>query len=317
MKLLITGASGFVGASFLKRYANHPGVQIHGIGRRAMPFTNYSRHDLTEPLDAGFTPDVVIHAAARSLPWGSAAEFHAQNVTATRQVLDFCRRKQVGTVVYVSSSSVFYREEDQENMTEETPIGPRFVNHYARTKYEGECLVREFPGRSVILRPRAVFGPGDTVLFPRLLQAAQAGKMVRFERDGPPARGDLIYIDTLCDYLWKAASDPRVHGDFNLTNGEPVEIESFLWTIFGRLGVKLPEKRLSCRRALLLASAVEWFYKLLLPHREPPITRFGIGVLAYSKTFDVRKTLEILGPPSVGLWEGVEAFVEWQKSRMP
>jgi nucleoside-diphosphate-sugar epimerase len=317
MKILLTGASGFVGSSFLKRFSERSNLEIHGTGRRPAPFPNYTRHDLTNPLHLDFTPDVVIHAAARALPWGSRADFHAQNVTATANVLDFCRRRNVLNFVYLSSSSVFYREADQENMTEATSIGPDFVNDYARTKYEGELLVRNFPGRRVILRPRAVFGPGDTVLFPRLLAAAQAGKMYRFDRPGPPARGDLIYIDTLCEYMLTAATNSSVQGEFNLTNGKPIEIESFLFGIFAQLGIPLPSKSLSCQRALQIATAIEWFYKVFLPRREPPITRFGIGVLAYSKTFDISKSLASLGPPAVSLQEGVEAFIRWQKKHMP
>lgn len=316
MKILITGASGFVGGALMEMAATRPNLEVHGLGRRPLSLPNYSRRDLALPLELDFTPDVVIHAAARALPWGSREDFHRQNVLATEHVIDFCKRKRVPHLIYISSSSVFYREEDQEGLTEGSPIGPDFVNHYSRTKHEGECLVRDFPGRSVILRPRAVFGPGDTVLFPRLLAAAQAGKMYRFEREAPPARGDLIYIGTLCEYILRAATDSRVEGDFNLTNGQPVEIESFLFGIFQRLGIPLPEKRLSCARALKIATAIEWFYKVALPRSEPPITRFGIGVLAYSKTFDVAKSLAALGPPAVGLEEGVEAFVAWQKQQM-
>jgi nucleoside-diphosphate-sugar epimerase len=318
MKILLTGASGFVGSSLMAwAAANHPEVAIHGIGRRPMPFANYSQHDLTLPFDDGETPDVVIHAAARSLPWGSAAEFERQNVVATRNILEFCERRGVGTFIYISSSSVFYREEDQELLSEQSPIGPSFVNHYARTKFEGECLARKFSGRSVILRPRAVFGPGDTVLFPRILQAAQAGKMYRLDRGGAPsARGDLIYIDSLCDYILRAALDPQIEGDFNLTNNEPIEIESFLGEVFHQLGIRFPEKRLSCSKALFIATGIEWIYKLFLPHNEPPITRFGISVLAYTKTFDVSKSLQVLGPPKVDLTTGVEAFVAWQRANM-
>jgi len=316
MKILITGASGFVGGALMEMASARGDLEVHGLGRRPLPLPNYSRRDLEAPLELDFAPDVVIHAAARALPWGSRADFHRQNVLATEHVIDFCKRKRVQHLVYISSSSVFYREEDQEGLTEESPIGPDFVNHYSRTKHEGERLVRDFPGRSVILRPRAVFGPGDTVLFPRLLAAARAGKMYRLERNAAAARGDLIYIGTLCDYILKAATDPGVEGDFNLTNGQPVEIESFLFGIFQRLGIPLPEKRLSCGRALKIASAIEWFYKLALPGREPPITRFGIGVLAYSKTFNVAKSLAVLGSPAVALEEGVEAFLAWQREQM-
>ncbi len=316
MKILITGASGFVGGSFMDLYADRPDLEIHGIARRESTRANYTRHDLSKPLDIDFVPDVVIHAAARAMPWGSEKEFHEQNVLATRNVVDFCIRKEIRNLIYLSSSSVHYREEDQENMTEESPIGPDFVNRYARTKYEGERIVKSFGGRWVILRPRAVFGPGDTVLFPRLLKAAQAGKMVRLLRDGPPAKGDLIYIDTLCDWMLKAATDGSISGEFNLTNNEPVEIAAFLDDIFSRLGVKRPEKTLDCGKALMLATAIEWFYKLFLPRTEPPITRFGIGVLAYSKTFDVSKALAVFGEPKIGIEEGVEEFIRWQRKQM-
>jgi len=114
-----------------------------------------------------------------------------------------------------------------------------------------------------------------------------------------------------------AALDPGIQGEFNLTNDQPIEIEAFLWDIFRRLGIAVPEKTLSCKKALIVATAIEWFYKIFLPHCEPPITRFGIGVLAYTKTFNVAKALKILGPPSVSLEQGVEEFVRWQKSQMP
>ena len=64
---------------------------------------------------------------------------------------------------------------------------------------------------------------------------------------------------------------------------------------------------------MLLAVLIESFYKRVLPWKEPPITRFGVGVLGYSKTFNVSKCLDILGPPSVSLEEGFERFICWQK----
>jgi nucleoside-diphosphate-sugar epimerase len=318
MKILITGASGFVGGSFVQRFQNDPSLVIHGIGRRPIPQNrHYTQKDLSLPFDLDFQPDTVIHAAARALPWGTERDFQAQNVTATRNVVDFCLKRNVKNLVYLSSSSVFYQEKDQFAITEQSPIGPKFVNRYAATKYAGELIIKEFPGRWVILRPRAVFGPGDTVLFPRILQAAQKGKMMRFSRPAPPVQGDLIYIESLCDYMLKAATDPSIQGDFNLTNNQPVEIEPFLLRIFEELNIAAPTKQIPQKRALMIASAVEAFFTTFLPKKEPPITRFGIGVLTYSKTFDVAKALEVLGPPSVDLATGVQRFLEWQKSLHP
>lgn len=313
-RILITGASGFVGSSFCRRFAAREDVEIRGIGRRATDAPNYIRADLTQPLSLDWQPDVVIHAAARSSPWGSLKEFRKQNVLATQNVIHFCETHNVPRLIYISSSSVFYREADQLEMTEESPIGPEFINHYARTKYEGEGLVRGFSGSSCVLRPRAVFGAGDTVLFPRILRAAQQGKMAFIRRPGePPAIGDLIHIDALCDYMLRAALDPTVSGSFNLTNDDPVELQGFLLRIFEELELPAPKRSIPRDKAMILGTAIETFFKIFLPWKEPPITRFGVGVLGYSKTFNVRKSLAALGPPSVGIEAGLRSFIDWQK----
>jgi 2-alkyl-3-oxoalkanoate reductase len=313
-RILVTGASGFVGGAFCRRFTQHPDLEIRGLARRETDLPGYIRADLTRPLRLDWRPDIVIHAAARSSPWGRLKEFRRQNVLATRHVIDFCEMAGVRKLVYVSSSSVFYRERDQTGLTEESPAGPDFVNHYARTKWEGEQLVRGFSREWTILRPRAVFGAGDTVLFPRILRAARRGKMAFICRPGePPAMADLISIDSLCDYLMRAALDDGVTGDFNLTNNEPVEIQAFIARVFAALELPQPRRSIPRDSALRIATVIEAVFKLLLPWKEPPITRFGVAVLGYSKTFDVSKCLRVLGPPSVSIEEGLRRFVDWQK----
>jgi nucleoside-diphosphate-sugar epimerase len=277
--------------------------------------SNYSQLDLTHPFDLDMNPDVVIHAAARASPWGSQRAYYAQNVLATAHVIDYCQRHGHPRLIYVSSSSVFYREEHQLGLTEASPIGPNFINAYAQTKYMGEELVRAYPGEKVVLRPRAVFGPGDTVLFPRILEAAAKGKLPLFTGQDQPVLGDLIYIDVLCDYLLAAAIAPKLSGSYNLTNAQPIEIQSFLLQILKLLGIAAPTRQVSVSNALRAATLAEWVYRLLHLPGEPPITRFGVGVFAYSKTFDVSRALQDLGLPSVSLDEGVVRFITWQKQQ--
>jgi nucleoside-diphosphate-sugar epimerase len=315
MKILVTGASGFVGGSFMRRFAGRSDLDVHGVARRATNLSNYTQLDLSCPFDLDMNPDVVIHAAARASPWGSQRAYYAQNVLATAHVIDYCRRHGHPRLIYVSSSSVFYREEHQLGLTEASPIGPNFINAYAQTKYMGEELVRAYPGEKVVLRPRAVFGPGDTVLFPRILEAAAKGKLPLFTGQDQPVQGDLIYIDVLCDYLLAAAIAPTLSGSYNLTNAQPIEIQVFLLQILERLGIAPPTRQVSVATALRAATLAEWVYRLLHLPSEPPITRFGVGVFAYSKTFDVSRALQDLGPPSVSLDEGVERFITWQKQQ--
>ena len=319
MKLLLTGASGFVGGAFLRRFAARDDLTLVGIGRRTNPqlpdSVRYLAHDLTEPLTLDFRPDVVIHAAALASPWGTEAEYRRQNIDATRNVIDFCRRNGLPRLLYVSSSSVLYRNEHQFGLHEDSPIGPDFVNLYAATKYAGEGLVNDYPGERSILRPRAVFGPGDTVLFPRILAAARKKRLPRFVGDGPPAIGDLIYIDSLADYLMRAATAPSLAGAYNLTNAEPVAIEAFLTRILAELGLPLPTRRVSIGAAMRAAALTEWCYRRLRLAGEPPITRFGVGVFAYSKTFRPDRTIRDFGAPSVSIEAGVAAFIRWQRQQ--
>lgn len=315
MKILVTGASGFIGGAFMRRFAGRDDLELFGLGRRPTALPDYAQVDLSRPFDLPFSPDVVIHAAARSSPWGTKRDFHEQNVLATRHVVDFCARHGSPRLLYISSSSVFYREAHQNDLRETSPIGPRFVNEYAATKYQGELELQRYGGAKVILRPRAVFGPGDTVLFPRILAAARKGALPRFVGQDAAVMGDLIYIDTLCDYLLAAARHPRPAPSYNLTNGEPVDIQQLLLDTLRRLDLPAPKRRVSVHTALALASFIEAVYRLLHLPDEPPLTRFGIGVFAYCKTFDASLVQHDLGLPSVSIAEGIERFVHWQKAQ--
>lgn len=312
MKLLITGASGFVGGS-LWRAARDAGHQVIALGRRDLPDPDYRRHDLTRELMIEATPDVVVHAAARSSPWGSAGEFAAQNVDATRNVVRFCETHGHPLLVHISTSAVMYANAHQLGLDEQTPLPAKPINLYAATKREAEAVVRSYTGPSCIVRPRAVFGPGDTVVFPRILRAARRGRLPLIE-SSQPVVGDLIYIETLVDYLMQVATR-RATGLYLLTNNQPVPILGFLTSVFEKLGLPPLRRRIPVGRAMLMAGVVERVYSVLPFLGEPPLTRFGVSVFAYSKTFNVAKSLRDLGPPSVSLDDGVSRFVSWQRGQ--
>jgi nucleoside-diphosphate-sugar epimerase len=203
-----------------------------------------------------------------------------------------------------------YADAHQIGMTEQTPLPARPINHYAASKREAELVVRSYLGSWCIARPRVVFGPGDTVVFPRILRAARAGRLPLIE-SRQPVVADLIYIETLVDYLLHVIKI-RAEGLYLLSNSQPVPILPFLGSVFEKLNLPPPQRHLSVRRAMTLATLIEKTYMLLPFLGEPPLTRFGVSVFAYSKTFDVHKALRDLGPPSVTLTEGVDRFVRWQ-----
>jgi nucleoside-diphosphate-sugar epimerase len=317
LRVLITGSSGFIGQHLVERFRNL-GWSVTGIGRRSLTESGYVSHDLAKPLPESLDGqiDLVVHAAARSNPWGTKRQFENDNVIGTKNVIDYCQRNGSAKLVYISSSSVYYRPEHQFNINEDTPLPRRNVNLYATTKRKAEELVQAYAGQWVILRPRAVFGPGDTVLLPRIIRAARQGRLpLLYSSDGPVV-GDLIYIDNLIDAIETAATNDDVSGVFNLTNNQPVPILEFLFTVFDRLNIPRPHRRVSARSAMVVAGMLEAFHRAFLPNTEPAITRFGVHVFRYSKTFDVTKAVQQLGQPRVSLDEGLSRTVEWFRQEL-
>ena len=305
MKILITGATGFVGGALWERM-RALGWTVMAIGRRPRPDSDYLRHDLRVPLHSlphGFVPDVIVHAAARSSPWGARRDFAADNVDATRHVIELASGLGAPHLIHISTAAVLYSAKDQIDLDESAPFATPAINTYAETKQEAERLVASYGGAWTILRPRAIFGPGDTVLFPRILRAARRGRLPRILADRP-VQADLIYIDTLIDYIIRVATTRRP-GLYHLSNASPVELWPFLDDVLRRLDVRLPRRTLSARRAHALAAALETVHRLLPMLGEPPLTRFGVGVFATTKTLNVRKALADLGAPSVDLATGV------------
>lgn len=312
--VLVTGATGFVGGALLRALRERDDVDVRGVGRRRVGAPDVASLDLSRPVELpfgpAFRPDVIVHAAARTSQWGTRAEFRAQNVDATANVLELARRSGTARVVYVSSSSVFYRPGDQFGISEASPIGPEFLNEYARTKHEGEQLVRRHPGDWVIARPRAVFGPGDTTLLPRIIEAAARGRLPFLGDPDHPAVGDLVYIDTLVDQLVAAALAPGLAGtEVNLANGEPVPLMPTIARILRELGLPEPRRTIGRRAGLGLATAAEATWRLGRLPGEPPLTRYAVWLLASSKTFDVSLARRLFGAPVVGMDEAIERTI--------
>ena len=160
-RILVTGASGFVGGRLIE-IATAAGHEVHGIGRRPIeetPFQpgGYSSVDLGR-VDVGdlpalpWTPDAVIHAAARATPYASRSAYERDNVAATATVLAWCERLGDPRLVHVSSSSVLYRDGDQFDLTEEQQQLKEVVRHFAGISRLTRPLPRIWPNWLARLR---------------------------------------------------------------------------------------------------------------------------------------------------------------------
>jgi 2-alkyl-3-oxoalkanoate reductase len=309
MEIIVTGAGGFIGGAFVRRFAHRRDVRLHGVTRPGSATQRFTHADLAQPFDLALTPDVVIHAAGRTSPWGTGREYTRDNVETTRNVIAYCERHGHPRLVYLSSSSVFYRDGHQLGMTESSPIGAPFASRYSESKYAAELLVNAYDGEHVIVRPQAVIGPGDTMLMPRLLSAAGRGRLPAVVADDGPVMTDLIHVDVLCDYLLTIATMHGPQPAYNLTNNEPVDVQLMLAAVLQRLGLPKARRRVRARTVIHAADALERLHRLLPFLGEPVLTSFGASLLVYSKTFDMTLALRDLGAPSLSLREGIDRYL--------
>src|SRR5689334_1301586 len=128
-RVLVTGVSGFVGGALGRHLRALGGYLVTGVSRtpaRPGSVDAFVAHDLTQPIPPDWPGhDVVVHCAALSSPWASPAAYRRQNVEATANLLEYVRRsggRGAPRVVFISSSSVFYRHGDQLGIREETPL---------------------------------------------------------------------------------------------------------------------------------------------------------------------------------------------------
>jgi len=345
MVVVVTGATGFLGGAVVRRLVRD-GESVVATGRRAAalaalrsPFVETVSAALEErsAVDAVFraaakssrasatsggggTIDSVVHCAALSAPWGPRAAFQAANVTATENVLAAALEAGVRRFVHVSTPAIYFDGGDRRDVREDAPL-PRPAGHYQRTKLAAEHAVERAVARgldALVLRPRALFGPGDTTIFPRLLRALESGRLPVI--GSGENRVDLTYVDNAAHAVALALRAPAALAGrrYNVTNGEPVPLWPLLTRLATALGLAPPTKRIQRRTAHLVAGGLELAHSLLRLEREPLLTRYTVGLLAADTTLDIGAAQRDLGyAPLVGVEEGIESFLRWWREVAP
>ncbi|GAB6195231.1 NAD-dependent epimerase/dehydratase family protein [Lysobacter xanthus] len=309
-RIVVTGATGFLGGAVARRLrCTRPQWRVVGLGRDdargaalvadGVGFVHLDLTDAAGVREAIEGADAVVHAAALSSPWGPRRAFVEANVHATEHVARACAEAGVRRLVHVSTPGIYHDGLPHRGIRESDPLPAHAVNHYAATKREAERRVLDLTAGTetcaLLLRPRAIFGPGDTSLLPRIADALRRGRLPRLG-DGT-CTVDLTYIDNAVDAVLDALDAPAtLHGRaYNVSNGEPVRIWSVIDGLADALGCARPKRRLPAGAARFVATALESAHRIAAPTVEPALLRYGVELLTVDMTLDIARARAELG----------------------
>ena len=324
MKILLTGGTGFLGGHTARKLLDHRHT-VHLLGRdfggaepllkRGAVAVLADLRDREAVMTACQGMDAVIHAGALSSAWGPRADFLAVNVEGTEAVIDGCLHASVGRLVHISSPAVVFTGRDHEDVDERRPYAPVFTSAYAESKKLAEDRVNAAYRAGlpvVILRPKAIFGPGDRALIPRLLAAARSGRLRQF--GSGENRVDLTYVENVAHAILLALESRAAVGrTYFITNDEHVR----LWPVIRRLlqSLHLPHqlKPLPLPLAMAVGAWMEGIARV--SGREPLLTRYSVGVLARTQTYSIAAARRDLGyAPLVSVEHGINATLAYLRS---
>ncbi len=321
MQILVTGATGFTGSWILKTLKEkYPEAEVVGTGRNIERTRMLRKEghtivngDLSDEYFVqnelqGFT--AVVHCAAKSSDWGSSKAFFRSNVLATRHLLHHIST--VEKFVHISSSAVYAAGRHRLNIKESDPLPSRFINQYAKTKHMADQLVlnyRDRPVQRIILRPRAIIGPGDTISFPRIIKAHEQGKL-KIVGDGKNLT-TFTSVQNMAHAVYLALeADLSISGEvFNICDGESTPMWPLLARALKKLGHTEPLKKVPYRLVYFLAAMNE--LGAVISGKPPVMTRYGVDTVHFSTTLDIAKAKEMLGyEPIVSTEETINAVLQ-------
>lgn len=240
--------------------------------------------------------EVCFHAAAKVEDWGDPADFERINVHGTRNVIVACREAGVRRLVHVGTEAALMAGDPLVNVDERAPLRPDSPSLYPSSKARAEELVREANGselETVVVRPRFVWGKGDTTLLPALTEMVRKGRF-RWVGGGGQLT-DTTHIDNTVEGLWLAATQAPAGGVYFVTDGEPVVFREFVSAMLATQGVEAPDKDVPTGVANAGALASERLWRVLKRPGSPPLTRFAVWVSSQECTLDISRARAEMG----------------------
>ena len=234
-KILITGSEGFVGQHLRERLVNL-GYSVKGF--------DFKDGDITEMLDYGESIEHVFHLAGKTFipdSWKNPASFYKVNVLGTVNVLDYCRRKNIG-LTYLNTYG--YGEPESLPVGETAEIRPN--TPYNHSKYVAEDIIRfycsTFGMNAVSLRAFNIFGFGQQEIFllPSLVRQVLDDTVDSVHVKVFEPKRDYVYIDDVVSALVSTLNAPKGFNAYNIGSGKSYSVREVGEAIMRLVGIVKP-----------------------------------------------------------------------------
>lgn len=313
MKILVTGANGFIGRVLCPELRRR-GHEVRRAVRQATPEAQAGTFGVGH-IDGhtDWTPalpgvDTVIHLAARVHVMREQAQdplaaFRRVNVAGTEHLARAAAAAGVKRLVYVSSIKVNGEQTGPgEKFTEEDAPAPR--DPYGVSKLEAEHALRRVAGETglevVIVRPPLVYGPGVKGNFRQMLKVLGSGLPLPLA--AIHNRRSLVYVENLADALIACATHPAAAGQtYLVSDGEDLSTPALLRTLGQALG----------KRAWLLPLPVRLLQKLATVAGKAAQADRLTGSLCVDSG-KIRSQLDWMPPRT--LQQGLQTTAEWYRT---
>jgi len=294
----VTGGSGFVGRALIKELVQR-GLPVRALARSDAAIAAVRtagaepvRGDLGDraALEAGMAGcDVVFHSAALANDHGPRAEFFAANVEGTKNVVAAARAAGARRLVHVSTEALLADGRPIVRADETRPRAARPVGLYPLTKglAEETVLSASRDGfETVAIRPRFIWGKDDTSILPKLADQVRKGRWAWI--DGGHYLTSTCHVDNVVEGALLAAERGRPGEAYFLTDGEPIELRTFMTELFRTQGLEPSDRAIPKWLVGLVARLTGWM-------SSPPVTRTAVALAGHEVTVIDDKARRDLG----------------------
>jgi nucleoside-diphosphate-sugar epimerase len=305
MKVFVTGGSGFVGRNLIATLVAR-GDSVVALARSPQAVATVralgaeaAHGDLDDvpAMRAGMAgAAVVIHCAAKVEDWGDPAEFHRINVLGTQQVMEAARAAGVPRVVHISTEAVLVDGTPIRNADETRPRALKPVGLYPASKGQAEAVALAANGQGlevVAVRPRFIWGKGDTAILPKLIEVMQKKQFAWFS--GGHNLTSTCHVRNVCEGALLAAERGRPGEIYFLTDGEPVEFRAFITAMAQSQGVDPGSREIPRGLIYALAAVGEFLWTWLPLKGRPLVTRSAILLTGNEVTVNDAKARREIG----------------------